>query len=96
MVTEVFVFKIDPARANEFEKMYTEVISNLRAQAGYRSEKLMRAIERPEQYILAVEWDSVKAHQAFIASASYPKMSGPFGEFVKEGDFAHYTTIASN
>ena len=96
MVTEVFVFKIDPAEAQEFEIMYTDVVSVLRKQKGYRSDKLMRAIERPEDYILAVEWDSVEAHQAFINSDSYPEMDGPFGGYVIEGTLAHYNTVASN
>jgi len=96
MVTEVFVFKIDPAEDRTFEKMYAEVVPVLRRQKGYQSDKLMRAIERPDEYILAVEWDSVEAHQAFAGSADYPEMDGPFGGFVKEGILAHYKTVASN
>ena len=95
MVTEIFVFKIDPAEAQEFENVYTEVVPVLRGQKGYRSDKLMRAIERPAEYILAVEWDSIDAHQAFIDSDAYPEMDGPFGRFVIEGKLAHYTTVAS-
>lgn len=56
----------------------------------------MSAIERPEEYILAVEWDSVEARQAFIDSDSYPEMFGPFDVFVKEGRLAHYNTVASS
>lgn len=94
MVTEVAILKIDPARAEAFEEMYAGVVGVLRAQKGYRSDKLMRAIERPEEYILAVEWNDMADHQAFIASEDYGKMSGPFGDFVKESGFAHFVTVA--
>jgi heme-degrading monooxygenase HmoA len=93
MVTEVAVLKIDPSEADAFEGMYGEVVPVLRRQPGYRSDRLMRAIERPEEYILAVEWDSVDAHQAFIDSDEYSLMSNPFGEFVLDSGFAHYDTV---
>ena len=96
MVTEVFVFKINPAAAEKFEKVYAEIVPILRKQKGYHSDRLMRAIERPEEYILAVEWDNVEAHQAFIDSDSYPEMDQPFGGFVEEGILAYYITVASN
>lgn len=96
MITEIFIFKIDPAEETAFEKMYMDVVPVLRRQKGYRSDKLMRSIEHPEDYILAVEWDSVPAHQAFIDSDAYPEMSVPFGEYSQEGKLAHYNTVASN
>ena len=96
MVTEVAVLKIDPEEARAFEKTYTEVAPVLRKQKGYISDKLMHAIERPEEYILAVEWENVEAHQAFIDSDEYSQMSGPFGDFVKESGFAHFMTVASS
>lgn len=96
MVTEVAVLKIDPKNASAFEEMYSEVAPVLRSQKGYLSDKLMHAIERPEEYILAVEWESKEAHEAFIASEDYSKMSGRFGEFVIESGFAHFTTVAKS
>lgn len=95
MITEIFVFKIDPEKDTEFEQMYTGAAPVLRRQPGYQSDRLMRAIERPDEYILAVEWSSVEAHQAFIAAPDYPEMDGPFSGFVKEGLLAHYNTVVS-
>ena len=80
MVTEVAVLKIEPKNASAFEDMYSEVAPILRSQKGYLSDKLMRAIERPEEYILAVEWEAKESHEAFIVSEDYPKMSNRFGE----------------
>jgi|WetSurMetagenome_2_1015567.scaffolds.fasta_scaffold412689_1 heme-degrading monooxygenase HmoA len=91
MVTEIAIFKIDPKKASEFEKMAAEISpKTLRKQKGYISDRLLHAIERPEEYILAVEWESVEAHQKFIDSKDYALMSGPFGNFVIESTFAHY------
>ena len=94
MVTEIAVLKIDPSQAEAFEKTYQDVVHILRRQPGYQADKLLRAIERPEEYILTVEWDSVADHENFIKAPDYPDLDGALGAFVKEGDFAHYRTIA--
>lgn len=96
MVTEVAILKIDPSKAEAFEKMYSDVVPVLRRQDGYINDSLMRAIERPEEYILSVEWEAVESHQNFIDSSEYPLMSGPFGEFVLDSHFAHYNIVAQS
>ena len=96
MVTEVAILKIDPEKAEAFEKMYSKVVPVLRRQDGYISDELSRAIERPEEYILRVEWENVESHQKFIDSSDYPQMSGPFGEYVLDAGFAHYNTVAKS
>lgn len=93
MVTEIAILTIDAKQAPEFEKMASEITPKiLRKQKGYISDKLFHAIERPGEYILAVEWENVEAHKAFIASQEYALMSDPFGKFVKNSTFAHYVT----
>ncbi len=93
MVTELAILKIDPAEAEAFEKTYQDVVHILRRQGGYLADKLMQGVERPEEYVLAVEWESVEDHQRFIDSADYPSLDGALGKYVKEGSFAHYRTI---
>ena len=93
MVTELAILKIDPVDAEVFEKTYQDVVHILQRQAGYQADKLMRAIERPEEYVLTVEWENVEDHQRFIDSADYPSLDGALGQYVKEGSFAHYRTI---
>lgn len=96
MVTEVAILKIDPQKAKDFEKMYQEVAPILRRQEGYISDKLMHASERPEEYILAVEWADIELHKKFIASNEYALMADPFGHYVLDSGFAHYFTVAEN
>lgn len=96
MVTEVAILKIDQNKAKDFEKMYAEVVPVLRRQSGYISDKLMHANERPEEYILAVEWENIDSHQRFIDSSEYSQMSDPFGKYVIESTFAHYFTVAKS
>ena len=96
MIREIAILKIDPAKEDAFKKMYTEVVPVLRRQEGYLEDKLLHAIERPEEYILMVSWQSVEFHQKFIESPDYPQMSGPFGDFVLESGFAHYNTVVES
>ena len=93
MITELAILKINPAKTEKFEKTYQDVVHILRKQPGYLDDKLMRAIERPEEYVLAVEWGSVEDHQRFIDSADYPSLDGALGQFVKDASIAHYITL---
>jgi heme-degrading monooxygenase HmoA len=93
MITELAILTIDPDNAEDFEKTYQDVVHILRRQPGYLADKLMRAIERPEEYILAVEWESVADHENFIAAADYPDLDGALGEYVLEANVAHFNTL---
>ena len=93
MVTELAILIIDPAEAEAFEKTFQDVVNILRKQEGYLDDKLMRAIERPEEYILTVEWETVADHEKFIEAPDYPDLDGALGKFVKDASFAHYNTI---
>ena len=94
MVTEVAQLQVDPHQAEGFENTYLTVAPILRRQAGFQGDRLLRSIEHPGQYILAVEWDAVADHQRFIDSADYPDLDGPLSEFVQEGSFAHSLTVS--
>ncbi|MCU0488197.1 MAG: antibiotic biosynthesis monooxygenase [Anaerolineales bacterium] len=94
MVTEIAILKIDPAHTAAFEATHRQVIGVLRRQPGYQKDTLVKAHEVPGQYVLMVEWESIAAHQAFIDSPDYPEMSGPYGKFVQDSSFAHYTTLS--
>lgn len=93
MITELAILEIDPENADLFENTYREVVHILKRQAGFLSEKLLRAIEAPEQYILAVEWESVGDHQRFIDAPDYPDLDSALGQFVVHGSFYHYNSI---
>jgi heme-degrading monooxygenase HmoA len=93
MVTELAILNIDPAKAEEFEKTYQDVVHILRKQPGYLNDKLMRAIERPEEYVFLIEWGSVSDHERFIDSSEYPSLNDRLGDFVKDASIAHYITL---
>lgn len=96
MVREICILMVEPAQTKEFEKMHADVVSVLRRQPGYHSDKLLAAREVSGQYVLMVEWESVEAHQKFIDSNDYPLMSSPYGKFVKDSSFAHYTSVVES
>ena len=93
MIKEIAILKIDPSQADLFESTYQEVVHILRRQPGYYSDRLYRAIERPEEYILEVEWEQVADHERFISAADYPDLDGALGAFVIEASFAHYQQV---
>lgn len=93
MITEIAILKIDPTQSDDFEHTYREVVHILQRQPGYQSERLMRSIEDPEQYILAVEWDSKEDHLRFMDAPDYPDLDGALGKYVKDAAVAHYCTL---
>jgi hypothetical protein len=42
-----------------------------------------------------VEWESIAHHQKFIDSDEYALMAEPYGKFVKDSTFAHYTSVVA-
>ncbi|MGB2964530.1 MAG: hypothetical protein WBB69_11150 [Anaerolineales bacterium] len=51
------------------------------------------AIERPEEYVLAAEWEEVEDHQRVIDSADYPALDGAQGQYVTDASISHYKTL---
>jgi heme-degrading monooxygenase HmoA len=93
MVTEIAILQIDPTQCEGFERTYRDVVHILQRQPGYQSERLMRSLEDPGQYILAVEWDSKEDHLRFIDAPDYPDLDGALGNYVKDAAVAHYRKI---
>lgn len=84
MVKEIAVMKIDPAKAEDFIRTYHEVAPVLRRQPGFISDELLSIIEDESEYILIVHWEKAEDHTAFIQSADFSLLSGPWGPMQKE------------
>jgi heme-degrading monooxygenase HmoA len=70
MIVEVGLFRIDPARGDEFaphadgiRRAFEEDIP------GKRSFHMASALEDPGRWAVLVAWDSVADHERFVASA---------------------------
>jgi heme-degrading monooxygenase HmoA len=54
----------------------------LAAAPGCHAVKVARGVERPGQFILLLEWDSVDAHRAFTKTEEFGRFKQLVGEFV--------------
>jgi heme-degrading monooxygenase HmoA len=94
MITELVRMRITSNGARDFVKMYEDTAPVIRRQKGYISDKLMRSIEDPEEFVLTVEWVSVEAHEALIASDDYSLLDMAFKTYLVEAHTSHYVTVS--
>jgi heme-degrading monooxygenase HmoA len=62
MVLEHAVITIRPGTGAEFEAALAEARHYIAATPGFRSLALHRGVERPDEYVLLVEWDTLEDH----------------------------------
>ena len=72
MVLEVAPLQIVAGREAEFEAAFAVARAIIASIPGYRSHALHRCLERSNEYLLLVEWDSLEAHErGFRGSPRY-------------------------
>ncbi len=72
MILEVAILDVIPARGEEFESAFETASPILASMRGYRSHQLQRCLERPNRYILLVQWETLEDHTVgFRGSAEY-------------------------
>lgn len=71
-ILEVAILPVIPALAEEFEQAFTVAQPIIRASPGYRWHQLQRCLEKPSQYLLLVEWETLTDHtEGFRQSVAY-------------------------
>lgn len=61
---------------------------------GCLNASVMRCIERPEEFILRIEWTSVEAHENFRASPEIDTFRAAVSEHIGEAvGYAHYEVL---
>lgn len=71
-VLEVAVLNVRPGQEAGFEAAFGKARHIISAAPGYIRHELQRCIEKPNQYILLVQWRSLKDHtEGFRGSESY-------------------------
>ena len=69
---EAAVLKIVPGQNEAFERSFDEAQRIIASMPGYLSHELQRCIERDDEYLLLVRWESVAAHEeGFRRSRQY-------------------------
>lgn len=72
MILEVAILDVKPSLEEEFEQNFAQAQAIISSMQGYASHQLQRCIEKPNRYILLVNWQTLEDHeQGFRQSAEY-------------------------
>lgn len=63
MILELAPLRIHPGEAEAFEAAFREAQVIIGRMPGYISHELQRCLERPNEYVLLVRWESIEAHE---------------------------------
>lgn len=81
-VLEIAAIEIDPERSVEFEEVFENAVTFVRAAEGHLGSRLMSDIERPGHYVFLVAWRAIADHtERFVSSPafrSFDELIGPF------------------
>lgn len=74
MITEVAILHVRSGQGKSFEEDFREAGAYISKARGYLGHSLKKCIEKHDQYILIVNWESVEDHeQGFRRSSDYLK-----------------------
>jgi heme-degrading monooxygenase HmoA len=86
MIVEVGLFRIDPARAEEFAPVAQDIRGAFARGdiAGLEAFHIAPAIEDPGRWTVLVTWGSVADHERFVASPEGERQRVLLGRFMTE------------
>lgn len=72
MILEVAILQVKPNQETQFEQAFAEAELIISSMRDYVSHQLQKCIEKPNQYILLVNWKTLEDHtKGFRESAEY-------------------------
>ncbi len=72
MIVEHALLEVVPGQEEPFERAFAEAKGIISSMPGFRSLRLGRCIERPNRFVLLVDWDTLEAHiEGFRGSPRY-------------------------
>ena len=95
MILEVAVLNVKPGQGEDFEMAFGEAQSIISSMHGYESHQLQRCIEKPNRYILLVNWSSLEDHtEGFRKSLEYKEWRKLLHHFYDPfPEVEHYTNV---
>ncbi|MGB8881463.1 MAG: antibiotic biosynthesis monooxygenase [Solirubrobacteraceae bacterium] len=95
VILERAVLRITPGGAAEFEAAFEHAREVVAQSTGYGSLRLLRGIERPDTYLLLIEWDTVADHmEGFRQSELYERWSALLRpHFSAPPEVEHFTAV---
>ena len=95
MITEIAQIEIKPGTEKDYEAAIAKAVA-LPPPTGFHGFELHRSIEKPQRYRFIARWDSVEAHNAFRASASFVEWRALVGAYYAgPPDVEHTETVVS-
>ena len=72
MITEHAILEVKPGQESDFEAAFAEAKAIIASMPGFESLRLHRCLERPNCYLLLVEWTTLDNHtEGFRKSPEY-------------------------
>jgi heme-degrading monooxygenase HmoA len=72
LITEQAVLDVVPGEEADFEAAFARAQALIASMSGFESLRLLRCIERPNRYLLLVEWARIEDHtRGFRGSVEY-------------------------
>ena len=72
MILEVAILDVKSGSSQEFESAFHKAESIIRSMKGYIAHDLNKCIEKPDRYILLVQWERLEDHtEGFRQSPQY-------------------------
>jgi heme-degrading monooxygenase HmoA len=98
MILEHALLDVLPGKEAEFESAFAEARHIVGAAAGFRRLRLERCIERPNRYLLLIEWDTLEDHtEGFRGSPGYQRWRELLHHFYDPFPTVdHYRTVLSS
>lgn len=95
MILEVATLDVRPGQEAEFEAAFRQASNIIAGMGGYRSHQLQRCLERPNRYVLLVNWDTLEDHTVgFRGSSGYQEWKALLHHFYDPfPTVEHYTLV---
>lgn len=63
MILEVAVLNVKEGRAKAFEEAFEQAQKIISSMKGYLSHEMLKCLEKRDQYILLVKWETLEDHK---------------------------------
>ena len=95
MILEVAILDVKPSEKKSFETTFNEAQNIISGMHGYISHQLQNCIERPNRYILLVNWQTIEDHtNGFRKSEEYQEWKNLLHHFYDPfPEVEHYKMI---
>ena len=98
MILEVVRLDIKPGQTLEFESAFSEAKLIISSMKGYLSHQLQKCLEKPNRYILLVNWETLEDHtEGFRGSVEYQEWRRLLNHFYEPSvEVTHYELVSGS